>query len=242
MYKSFYALVAFYIAMYCGMVSGMNVDEFVKEPDKTVMSSAVSAKSLKAETKLKDLGAEAFGYGYPVPVLMVATYNEDGTVNVMNMHEAMRTNAGDLALCIGPRSKTHRNVEMRRAFTVALVDRNLMAEVDYLGTVSGFRVPDKVESSHLSAIKSKLVDAPIIKGSRVVIECRLIEIVEGRNFSTVLARIMNVAADESVLNESGRIDAMKTGMLLYDPFGTNYITLGEIVGKPWHEGRKFMKK
>jgi len=59
----------------------------------------------------KDLGAGAFGFGWPVPVLMVATYNDDGSVNVMNLHEAMRTNAGDLALCIGPRSKTHENVE-----------------------------------------------------------------------------------------------------------------------------------
>ena len=60
---------------------------------------------------MKNLGAQAFGYGYPVPVLMVATYNDDGTVNAMNLHEAMRTNAGDLALCIGPFSKTHENVE-----------------------------------------------------------------------------------------------------------------------------------
>ena len=45
---------------------------------------------------MKDLGANAFSYGYASPVLMAATYNDDGTVNVMNLHEVTRTYAGDL--------------------------------------------------------------------------------------------------------------------------------------------------
>ena len=70
---------------------------------------------------LNNLGRNASGYGYPVPVLMVGTYNEDGSVNVMNLHEAMRTNAGDLALCIGPRSKTHENIEKKRLLQLPLL-------------------------------------------------------------------------------------------------------------------------
>ena len=206
---------------------------------------------------MKDLGKNAFGFGWPVPVLMVATYNDDGTVNVMNLHEAMRTNAGDLALCIGPRSKTHDNIEKRRSFTVALIDRKLMAEIDYLGTVTGKRVPDKFERTGLKAVRSQHVDAPIIEGSRIVIECELIEIATGTNFTTVLAKVVNVAADESVLSsaeavtgtpsdaviaKTAKIDSLKTGMLLYDPFGTGYVTLGERVGTAWQEGRKYMEK
>lgn len=81
---------------------------------------------------------------------------------------------------------------------------------------------------------------PIIEGSPLVIECELVEIVNGTNFTTVLARIVNIAAEESVLNAQGRIDALKTGMILYDPFAASYVTLGERVGKAWGEGRKFM--
>ena len=201
----------------------------------------MSAKSKKeAYGMLKNLGPHAFGYGYPVPVLMVATYNDDGTVNVMNLHEAMRTNAGDLALCIGPRSKTHANVEKRRAFTVALVNQNLLAQVDYWGSVSGRNIPDKFERTGAVAVKSQFVNAPVIEGSPLVIECQLIEIVRGTNFSTVLAKIVNVAADESVLEQNGRVDSLKTGMLLYDPFGTGYVNLGQRVGTAWSEGKKFM--
>ena len=154
---------------------------------------------------MKDLGAKAFSYGYASPVLMAATYNDDGTVNVMNLHECARTNAGHLACCIGKGKKTHANIEKRRAFTLTLANRELMSAIDYLGTVSGFQVPDKFEKTGLKAVKSQHVDAPIIIGSPVVIECELIEFVETAEFTTVLGRVVNLAADESVLGDGTEI-------------------------------------
>ena len=56
-----------------------------------------------------------------------------------------------------------------------------------------------------------------------------------------MAKIVNVACDEKVLNEKGRIDSVKSDMILYDPFGTNYVTLGDVVGTPWREGKKYIK-
>lgn len=188
---------------------------------------------------LKNLGRNASGYGYPVPVLMVGTYNEDGSVNVMNLHEVMRTNAGDLALCIGPRSKTHENIEKKKAFTIALVNSNLLPAVDYFGTVSGNRIPDKFNKSGLKAVKSQHVDAPIIEGSPLVIECELRELVRTENFSTVIGAVVDVAADESVLTPAGKLDSAKTGMLLYNSFDNTYLSLGGYAGKAWGEGKKF---
>ena len=96
---------------------------------------------------MKVLGAKAFSYGYASPVLMAATYNDDGTVNVINLHEVARTNAGDLVCCIGKPKKTHENIEKRKAFTLTLANESLMKEIDYLGTVSGYKVPDKFEKT-----------------------------------------------------------------------------------------------
>lgn len=186
------------------------------------------------------MGARAFGFGWPVPVLMVATYNDDGSVNVMNLHEAMRTNAGDLALCIGPRSKTHENVEKRRAFTVALVNRELLAAVDYFGTASGYRQADKFDRTKLNAVKSAHVDAPIIEGSPLVVECELKELVRTENFSTVIGTVVDVAADESALGGNGKADAEKLDMVLYDSFSNSYYKLGEKVGRAWSEGKVFL--
>jgi flavin reductase (DIM6/NTAB) family NADH-FMN oxidoreductase RutF len=188
---------------------------------------------------LKNLGPNAFSYGYPVPILMVGTYNDDWTVNAMALHECTRTNAGALALCIGPRSHTHANIEKRRAFTVALVNSGLIKEVDYFGIASARRVPDKFARTGLKATKSERINAPIIEGSPLVIECELIEIVRADSFTTVLARIINVAADESVLDETGAIDSRKTGMLLFDSFSNSYLSLGERAGTAWGEGKKY---
>ncbi len=87
---------------------------------------------------------------------------------------------------------------------------------------------------------TRFVNAPIIEGSPLVIECQLIEIVRGTNFSTALAKIVNVAADASVLAQNERVDSLKTGRILYDPFGTGYVNLGQRVGTAWGEGKKFM--
>ncbi|MBO4552597.1 MAG: flavin reductase [Candidatus Methanomethylophilaceae archaeon] len=82
-------------------------------------------------------------------------------------------------------------------FTLTLANESMMKEIDYLGTVSGYKVPDKFERTGLKAEKSRHVDAPIIVGSPVVIECELIEFVETENFTTVLTRVVNMAADGS---------------------------------------------
>ena len=102
---------------------------------------------------MKDLGAKAFSYGYASPVLMAATYNDDGTVNVMNLHEVARTNAGDLACCIGKPKKTHKNIEKRKAFTLTLANEALMKEIDYLGTVSGYRFPTNLKGQAYTKLK-----------------------------------------------------------------------------------------
>ena len=83
------------------------------------------------------------------------------------------------------------------AFTLTIANESMMKEIDYLGTVSGYKVPDKFERTGLKAEKSRHVDAPIIVGSPVVIECELIEFVETENFTTVLTRVVNMAADGS---------------------------------------------
>lgn len=191
---------------------------------------------------MKDLGARAFNYGYPMAVLIVATYNDDGSINVMNLHECTRTNFGDLVICIGEGKKTHKNIEKRRAFTLTMASRELMEAADYFGMMSGYQIPDKFERAGLQAVKSEKVDAPIIVGSKLVIECELIEFVKTPNFSGIIARIVNIAADESILNDKGRVAIEKLDMVIYDSFSSNYFTIGEELGKAFGAGKKYLKK
>ena len=191
---------------------------------------------------MKDLGARAFNYGYPMAVLIVATYNDNGSINVMNLHECTRTNFGDLVICIGEGKKTHKNIEKRRAFTLTMASRELMEAADYFGMMSGYQVPDKFERTGLQAVKSDKVDAPIIVGSKLVIECELIEFVKTPNFSGIIARIVNIAADENILNDKGKVAIEKLDMVIYDSFSSNYFTIGDELGKAFGAGKKYLSK
>lgn len=115
-----------------------------------------------------------------------------------------------------------------------------MKEADYFGIMSGYRVPNKFAKTGLKAVKSTYVNAPIIQGSPLVYECELSEIVKTDHFHGVIGKIINVSADESILDEKGRLDAKKTGMLFFDSFSNNYVSLGEKVGSAWKEGRKYI--
>lgn len=188
---------------------------------------------------MKDLGSNAAAYGHPMPVMMVATYDENGTVNVMNAHWCTMSEGKHIALCIGESKKTHANIEKMRAFTVALANRKFIKEADYFGIATGHNVPDKFARTGMKAVKSAHVNAPIIEGFPLVIECELAEVIRTAHFHAVIGKIVNVAADESVLNETGKIDVTKTGMLFFDSFSASYFTLGEKAGKAWSEGREY---
>ena len=108
--------------------------------------------------------------------------------------------------------------------------------------MSGYQVPDKFERAGLQAVKSDNVDAPIIVGSKLVIECELIEFVKTPNFSGIIARIVNIAADESILNDKGKVAIEKMDMVIYDSFSSKYFTVGEELGKAFGAGKKYLKK
>ena len=86
------------------------------------------------------------------------------------------------------------------------------------------------EKAGMKAVKSDLVDAPIIVGSKVVLECEVIEFVDIPNFNCIVARVVNLKADESVLGANSKIDTSKIGMIFYESFNNQYFSLGEKAG------------
>lgn len=184
----------------------------------------------------KDLGKKPAIF--PMPVLMVATYNEDGTVDCMNAAWGMMADMGKVALNLTETHKTVKNIKERKAFTVAIADSNHVVESDYLGIVSGNNVKDKFEKSGLSIIKSNFVDAPIIEEYPITMECKFLEYQDGENGCGVIGEIINVSADEKVLDENGNIDVEKIQAIMYDPFNHGYYEVGKKVGQAFKDGNK----
>ena len=186
----------------------------------------------------KDLGAHP--YIFPMPVLMIATYGEDGTVDVMNMAWGGICDTDKVALNIGEDHKTSENIKRRRAFTISVADVEHIREADYFGIVSGNDVPDKFARSGLHAVKSEKVDAPVVEEFPLTLECEAVEVGESVSGFRVVGRIVGALADESVLDDEGRVDPACLNAFIFDQFRGGYYAVGQQVGQAWHTGRELM--
>ncbi len=99
---------------------------------------------------------------------------------------------------------------------------------------------DKFKRTGYTAIKSEKVNAPIIDEFPLVMECELAEIVETENLHAVVGKIVNVAADEEVLDENGKVDPAKLNAIAFDNFQSGYYQMGEKAGQAWDAGKKLM--
>lgn len=179
---------------------------------------------------------------FPMPVLMVATYGEDGTVDVMNVAWGGICAMNKLALNLAPERKTLKNIRAKGAFTVSLADEAHMAEADFFGTASGNMMADKFARSGLHAVKSQHVDAPIIEEFAVAVECKLEEVQDAHGEMRVVGEIVNVNVDEKVLDDNGKVDPAKLNAIIFDQFQNGYYRVGEKVGQAWNAGKDLMKK
>ena len=152
---------------------------------------------------------------FPMPVLMIGTYNEDGTPDVMNAAWGMAQSMNQLKLCLTESHKTVKNMKRTMACTVALGTKDLMAESDYLGIVSANNVPDKFEKTGLHATKSEKVDAPIIEEYPICMECKVIG-----------------------FEDDGTLKLSEMGIIAYDPYSSGYYEVGTKVGDAFREGKK----
>lgn len=188
----------------------------------------------------KDLGVKP--YLFPMPTYMIGTYNEDDTVDVMMMAWGGVCAEDMVALNLEAEHKTVANIEARKAFTLAVPGTDTLRESDFLGIASANKMPDKFARTGLHAAKSGRVDAPVITEYPVTLECEVVEMQQQPYGLRVLGRIVNVIADEKILDEKGRIDAGKLHAFAFDQMRNGYYAIGEQVGQAWHSGADLMKQ
>lgn len=171
---------------------------------------------------------------FPQPVLIIATYDEDGKANAMNAAWGGIVGMDKIIIDLSSH-KTTDNIMNHKAFTVSMGDRDHMLACDYVGIVSAKKEPNKMEKAGFSVTKSDFVDAPVINELPVALECELIKVLEG---SMDLAKIVNVVADESVLSNEGKITLSKFFPITYDTSEYGYYTIGERIGTAFKDGSK----
>lgn len=181
----------------------------------------------------KNLGTKAILY--PMPVLIIGSYDENGTPNAMNAAWGGISEETEISICVSDDHKTTENILARKAFTVSIADAKNVVAADYVGIVSGNKVPDKIEKAGWHAVKSDMVDAPLFEELPMALECRMISY--DRESCRLVGEIVNVCADESILGEDGKIDLSKFEPITYDPVHHTYIRLGEKVGNAFSDGK-----
>ena len=181
----------------------------------------------------KNFGAKT--WLYPMPVLIVGTYDENGTPDAMNAAWGGIYENNQVMVSLADDHKTTDNIRKNGAFTVSFATAETVVPCDYVGIVSANDVPDKFEKAGFHSVKSEIINAPIIEELPMTVECRLLRFNED---GICIGEIVNVSADESILDENGKIDVKKLDPVLFDPVTFAYLSVGEKVGQAFSDGRK----
>lgn len=178
---------------------------------------------------------------YPMPVLLIGTYDKNKKVNVMNVAWGQICDDDKVILFIGEGKKTWLNIKESKAFTISIADAKHVVESDYFGITSGNKIDDKFERSKLTATPSTVVNAPIINEYPLVMECQLLEFLHTKHCEGIVGKIVNVKADEEVLDEKGKVDPTKLNAIMFDTFKFGYYKTGELVDRAFSCGAKLLK-
>ncbi len=180
----------------------------------------------------KNLGVKP--YLYPQLVMIIGTYDKDGNPNAMNAAWGGMADYDKVMVCMS-NHKTTQNIQIHNEFTISIGDANHVIECDYVGIVSQNNEPNKMKKSGFSTSKASKVNAPIINELPLCLECKLLKIVEEDLY---IAQIVNVNADESILDEKGNITLDKFIPITYDPATHGYYKVQGRVGNAFKDGNK----
>lgn len=174
----------------------------------------------------------------PAPVLVVGTYNKDGKPNVMTASWGGMACSEPACVAVSLRqaSSTYSNILQRKAFTLSIASEPYVKQVDYFGLVSG-RTTDKFKATKLTAVKSKLVDAPYVKEFPLVLECKLVHATELGLHTQFIGEVIDVKAGDEIIGRDGAVDMRKLRPLIFTPDTQDYFGVGTRVAKVFSAGK-----
>ena len=174
----------------------------------------------------------------PQPVLIIGTYNADGTPNAMNAAWGGQWDAHEIVISMGAHTTTD-NLNRCGDFTIAFATQSTMVASDFVGIVSANDDSGKMEKTGWTATKSAHVNAPVFTDFPMTLECRILrKIDEDKEGCYIVAGIVNILVDETCLSDDGKPDVEKMKLISYNPINHTYISLGHIVGHAFADGKQ----
>jgi flavin reductase (DIM6/NTAB) family NADH-FMN oxidoreductase RutF len=175
---------------------------------------------------------------YPAPVLVVGTYDEEGKPNAMTAAWGGICCSSPPCVTVSLRKATYSygNIVESKAYTLNIPSEQYVNEADYFGIASGKSV-DKFKTTGLTPVKSELVNAPYIQEFPMVLECKLLHTFEIGLHTQFIGEVIDVKADESVLNDNGMPDIEKVKPIIFAPSVRTYHGIGGKLGNAFSIGK-----
>lgn len=172
---------------------------------------------------------------FPMPVLIISTFNEDGSVDCMNAAWGTMEDVNVILLELTSDHKTSENILREGCFTVAIGNKKNVVACDYVGIVSNKIDPDKFSKTGWSYIKGEQVNAPIITDLPVSLECELERISRENGDFEVYGKIVNVSVNEEYLN-GNQLDLDKCEFITYNSNDHSYRTISNKIADAFKVG------
>jgi flavin reductase (DIM6/NTAB) family NADH-FMN oxidoreductase RutF len=184
----------------------------------------------------RSIGARALIY--PTPTWIVGSYDTHGKPNGMTAAWGgiCCSDPPCVAVSLWKATYSYGSLMERRAFTLSVPSQNQVKEADYFGLVSG-RTVDKFATTGLTAVHSNLVDAPYVKEFPLVLECKVIHVFDLGLHIQFVGEILDVKADEEVLDTAGMPDILKVLPLIFSPGNHAYYGVGPSLGHAFTVGK-----
>ena len=159
---------------------------------------------------------------YPAPAVVASAYDEKGRADACTLAFATMCSHHPPAVMIAINStlkrKTLKSILNSEEFCVGFPSIEHVGEVDYLGIESGYN-EDKLAKINFTPKKAEMVNAPIIEEFKVSLECKVIHIADVGSHTQITGEIVNIQADEDVLDDRGKVIFEKLNPIAYDnPF------------------------
>lgn len=181
----------------------------------------------------KNLNPKA--YICPLPVLVIGSYDENGTPNAMTAAWGSVCDTKQISIVVSFEHKTMQNILLNKEFTVSITNEENIVEADYVGIVSANVALNKLEKTNWNIRKSEFVNAPIFEELPLTLECKMVEYDKEKEM--LIGEVINVSVDEKILN-NGKIDINLLKPVCYDTFNHNYFVMNKVVGKAFSDGMK----
>ena len=176
----------------------------------------------------------------PLPaVLVTVSDGERANVITIGWTGILSTHPARTYISVRPERHSYKMLRKSGEFVVNLTTAKMAREVDFAGIYSGAD-RDKLAECGFTALPSNKVAPPTIAECPFALECRVVEVIPMGTHDVFIADIVSVSADESVIDEEGRLRFDLAGLMAYAH--GEYFALGESLGKFGFSARREKKK